>query len=82
MRGRAGGHLPGGGRNRSGTTLRQNHAIGAECRCGTDDRAQILRVGDAVERDEQRTGRDARGCRVCGFHGAGLLVRAFHEFSQ
>ena len=76
------GHLPCGCGDRSGTTFRQDHAVGAECGCGTDDCAQILRIGDAVKRDEQRTCRNACACGVGRFHGTRLLVRAFHQLGE
>ena len=75
-------HLPCGGGDRSGTTFRQNHAVRAECGRGTDDRAEVLRIGDAVQCDEQRTCRDARAFRIGCFHGTRLLIGAVHELCQ
>ncbi len=82
MCGGARGHLPCGRGDRSGTTLRQNHAVRAERGRGTDDRAEVLRIGHAVKRDEQRTGRDAGRFGIGRLHGARLLRGAVRQFGE
>ena len=53
-----GRRLPRTGRHAGRTTLGQHDPVTAERRDGADHRAEVARVGDAVERDDQRnTGR-------------------------
>ena len=57
VRGCACGHLPCGCGDRSGTTFRQDHAVGAECGCGTDDRARFC--GSVTPSSAMNSGRAA-----------------------
>ncbi len=68
--GRAGRGAPGGGGHAGRAALGHEHALRAEGGGRADDGAEVARVGDAVERDEQRApARRARarsrssGCR-------------------
>ena len=56
---------------RSGIT----HAVGAEPGGRPDDRAEVARVGDRVERDDQRLARSFGGRRVEQVVGVRVLVR-------
>ena len=78
----AGRHLPGRGRDGSGTAFRQNHAICAERRRGTDHRAKILRVGHAIQSNEQRAGRNTHLRGIDLLHGLRALLGLVGQIAQ
>ena len=82
MRRGTGRYLPRGSGDRSGTTLRQNHAVGTEGGGRTNHRTQVLRVGHAVERDEQRARVDARTRRIHHVHGLGLALGDIRQLGE
>jgi hypothetical protein len=64
-----GGRLADGRRDLGGAALGQDHAGGADALRRPADRAQVLRVGDLVERDQDGLGRREQ------VRGVGIAVR-------
>jgi len=70
---RPGGRLERGGRDAHGPVLRQYDAVRPERVRATDQSAEVLRIGDAVENEKQRRVTDA---------GEQLLQLRIPEFGQ
>ena len=68
-RGGAGRGLPGRGGHPGRAALRDQHAVGAERGRRADDRAQVARVGDRVQRHDQRPASGVQRRRRAGRRG-------------